>query len=294
MTLRHLKIFKQVCKDGSITKAAVSLGMTQPSVSVAVAELEQFYEAKLFDRIGKKLFLTPAGKLLEKYSGNILGLFNESVSLIRDSNVRKDLKVAMVSNFAPPILPTAVKEFRELYPEVRLENFVFGTSAVLDLLKRSAVDIAVIDDIPADNFCSSELYREDYVLLCTRELAAGLVSPVERETIGDIPFILPNTPNSTSKPMFEWIANGRSKANILMHTDGSHVMSTMSLSGLAVLPVLRKLAEDRIRNNPEMCLLEIAAPAPQKIFNLCYMKGKTVDPVMQDFMDILHRAVENR
>ena len=62
MTLRHFRIFVAVCKQGGITKAAESLYLAQPAVSLAVRELEEHYDVRLFDRIGRRLYLTEAGK----------------------------------------------------------------------------------------------------------------------------------------------------------------------------------------------------------------------------------------
>ena len=58
MTLRHLKIFTEVCRTGSITRAAENLYMAQPAVSVAIAELERNYGIQLFERINKRLVIT--------------------------------------------------------------------------------------------------------------------------------------------------------------------------------------------------------------------------------------------
>ncbi|MGN1410711.1 MAG: LysR family transcriptional regulator, partial [Eubacteriales bacterium] len=64
MTIRHMRIFVAVCESNcSITKAAEKLNMTQPAVSLAVSELENYYGVKLFDRISRRLYLSEAGKL---------------------------------------------------------------------------------------------------------------------------------------------------------------------------------------------------------------------------------------
>ena len=63
MTIRHLKIFLAVCDQGfNTTRASGELHMTQPPVSLAVHELEQYYGVVLFDRIGRRLKITEAGK----------------------------------------------------------------------------------------------------------------------------------------------------------------------------------------------------------------------------------------
>ncbi len=73
MTIRHLKIFLSVCKNNfNTTKAAEELHMTQPAVSLAIKELEQYYGVALFDRIGKRLKITEA---LLSY-----GLFHDGIA----------------------------------------------------------------------------------------------------------------------------------------------------------------------------------------------------------------------
>ena len=62
MTLRHLKIFVTVCETGSTTAAGEKLHIAQPSISLAISELEDYYGIKLFDRIAKRLYITEAGK----------------------------------------------------------------------------------------------------------------------------------------------------------------------------------------------------------------------------------------
>ena len=62
MTLRHIKIFVAVCETGSATAAGEKLFIAQPSISLAISELEDYYGVKLFDRLSKRLYITEAGK----------------------------------------------------------------------------------------------------------------------------------------------------------------------------------------------------------------------------------------
>ena len=66
VSIRHLKIFVIVAKLESMSRAANELYLTQPTISQAIKELEEYYECRLFDRLPKRLSLTDAGcKLLE-------------------------------------------------------------------------------------------------------------------------------------------------------------------------------------------------------------------------------------
>ena len=82
MTLRHLHIFVSVYEHKSITKAANTLHIAQPSVSLAIKELGEYYGVQLFDRIGRGITPTEAAKHLYGYAIHIVSLFNEKTGTI--------------------------------------------------------------------------------------------------------------------------------------------------------------------------------------------------------------------
>ena len=85
MTIRHLKIFLAVYKNHcNVTRAAESLSMSQPAVSLAIRELEEYYGVKLFERLGKRLQITQAGIMLSEYAVSISDLFESMEENVRD------------------------------------------------------------------------------------------------------------------------------------------------------------------------------------------------------------------
>ena len=77
MTLRHMKIFVAVFKHSNITKAAKELHLAQPSVSVAIKELKEYYGVRLFERIGRRIFPSECGKEFFDYALHIVSLFED-------------------------------------------------------------------------------------------------------------------------------------------------------------------------------------------------------------------------
>ena len=84
MTLRHLEIFSAVCAQESFTRAAEQLNMAQPAVSLAIRELEVFYNVRLFERMNRRVYLTEAGRTLRQYADTVLSQFQESVEVLRE------------------------------------------------------------------------------------------------------------------------------------------------------------------------------------------------------------------
>ena len=77
MTIRHFRIFIAVANTESITRAAQALYVSQPTVSVAIRELEQHYGTRLFERISQRLKITEAGRALLGYATHLISLYDE-------------------------------------------------------------------------------------------------------------------------------------------------------------------------------------------------------------------------
>ena len=93
MTLRHFQIFISVCDEQGMTQAAQKLHISQPSISQAVKELEEHYQVRLFERLGKKLFLTPAGQELLHYARHIISLSAQTEKTLRSFSLAAPIRL---------------------------------------------------------------------------------------------------------------------------------------------------------------------------------------------------------
>lgn len=84
MTIRHLTVFVTVAEQGSMSAAAKFLYLSQPTVSQAIRELEKHYNGLLFERLGKKLYLTDMGRLLLPHAREMLRQFEQLEELMQN------------------------------------------------------------------------------------------------------------------------------------------------------------------------------------------------------------------
>lgn len=110
MTLRHLRIFKEVCELKSVTKAANKLYIAQPAVSVAIAELEKKYDVKLFQRIKNRMVITSAGKQLYERALTVLNNFDDFESTAYESGKTCGLKIGASLTIGTFLLPAMIKK----------------------------------------------------------------------------------------------------------------------------------------------------------------------------------------
>lgn len=93
MTLRHLRFFVTVAKCGKMSTAAQQLFIAQSSVSQTIIELENHYGFKLFERLSRKLYITPMGEQLLTYAQHILALFDEMETQMKTRSERAGLRI---------------------------------------------------------------------------------------------------------------------------------------------------------------------------------------------------------
>lgn len=158
MNIRHLKIFVSVVKNNSITKASKELYLTQPAVSLAIKELEESYQTKLFSRINKKLYITDAGKKLYEYSAMILDLYKKMEDDMLHHNYEEYLRIGSSITIAKMILSPLLNNLKTNNPNVKIFTYVNNSESILKMLEENKIDIALVEG----NFISDHLIFEQF------------------------------------------------------------------------------------------------------------------------------------
>lgn len=161
MTLRHLRIFTAVFRHSSITKASAALHLAQPSVSVAIKELEGYYGVQLFDRLGRRIVPTEEGKVFYGYASHILAAFDEMETRVRNSDRLGVLRVGASITIGTCILPELARCCREEMPGLRLEVSVCNSAEVEAAVLDNRVDLGLIETSPSSPGCTALPFMED-------------------------------------------------------------------------------------------------------------------------------------
>lgn len=180
MTLKHIKIFIAVCDTGSMTAASKQLYIAQPAVSFAIAEMENYYGQKLFDRISNRLYITEAGKQFLEYSRQISSLFDEMEDKIKNWDTIGVLRIGANTTIGAYTLPSIIKNFKQTHPDVIVETTIEHTAVLENLILNNKLDIAITEVPSSEKLILSEEYMENNMLfLCSPEHPwAGQTIPI--------------------------------------------------------------------------------------------------------------------
>jgi len=167
MTLRHLKIFVTVCETGSTTAAGEKLHIAQPSISLAISELEDYYGIKLFDRIAKRLYITEAGKKFLQYATHIVGFFEEMEREIKNFDATGIIRIGASITIGNYLLPGYITRFKKIHPQMDVKVIIDNSEKIQQYILSNQIDIGLIEGIVYSPYIAEHKFRDDeLVMVC--------------------------------------------------------------------------------------------------------------------------------
>lgn len=198
MTLRHIKIFVAVCEYQSVTEAAAHLYLAQPSVSLAIRELEEYYGVKLFDRISRKLYLTSFGEEFLNYASHIVSLFEKMETEMKNWDSVGTLRVGSSITIGTYLMPHYALEFRKKYPKINLKVFIDNASMIEKMILANEIDFALTEGRVHSSHVVYEKFMDDeLILLCAPNHPFSQKQKVSLSDLLDQDFILREKGSST-------------------------------------------------------------------------------------------------
>lgn len=172
MNIRQLRIFKKVCEEGSITKAAESLFISQPAVSNAINQLEEYLKTSLFDRISRGIQLNETGKLFLIKTTRLLELYDDLGQNIQKLEENATIKIGSSITIASFILPKVISKFKTICKDTPINITVDNARKIEDMIIKNRIDLGLVEGI---------VYNDDLISIpfSSYELV-GICSPRHR------------------------------------------------------------------------------------------------------------------
>ncbi len=146
MTLKQLEYFLAIADTGSVTRAAQTLNISQPPLSLQLKALEEELGVQLFSREKKNLVITEAGQLLRERARAILDLVNDSVQDVQNLTTerRTTIHIGTISSVCTRLLPEKILAFTKSYPHVEFQIFEGSTTTIQNHLSERVVELGII------------------------------------------------------------------------------------------------------------------------------------------------------
>ena len=210
-TLRQLQMFEAVARRGSYSRAAEELGVSQPSVSVQVQELEKELGVELFARSGRHTTLTEVGAIFYARTVKVLEGVEESLVEV-DGYLgleRGRLRIGATETLGLYLLPGLLARYSSAHPGIEVELTLESNEELIDGLQRGRLDTAFGDlEVPEDGPVLGRVVAgTDYVLVTGRQHPLSLQQKVASNDLAGESFITEGA-GSPSYAGLEWLATG--------------------------------------------------------------------------------------
>lgn len=194
-TLDQLKILRAIAVEGSFTRAAESLYLSQPALSLQIQNLEKHLNISLFERHKKQIKLTNSGQLFLRYTNRILALCEETYRVISDlQNLQAgNLIVGASQTTGTYLMPRLIGLFRQKYPEINVQLEVHSTKRISWAVANGQIDIGIIGgEIPIElkNILKILPYAEDELaLILPKSHILCKIEKIKKEDLYSLKFI---------------------------------------------------------------------------------------------------------
>ena len=215
LTFRQLQVFTAVAKHQSFTRAAQALYLSQPAVSMQVRQMEEQVGLPLFEQLGRRIYLTEAGREMARYSAAITQQLEEAVQVINDlkglAGGHIHISVATTGAYIAPYLLAA---FSKLHPQVTVSMDVTNRETLLHQLAENEVDIAIMGRPPAGLALEATAFLENpLVIIAAPDHPLARIKAITLDMVATYPFIM-REPGSGTRIAVEQFFE---KAGVALH-----------------------------------------------------------------------------
>lgn len=302
-TLRQLKVFEAVARHRSFSRAADELHLTQPAVSSQVGKLEEHAGLPLFEQLGKKIHLTPAGVQMLESSREIIQKFQEAEEAMAQfkgvSGGRLNVSVISAGDY---FFPRLLVEFAQRHAGVSLNFGVCNREELLGQLKENQTDLAVMVRPPEDLDVVAEPFApHPYVIVAAPGHALAGAKRIPMSRIMREPFIVREKGSDTWNSMADAFGANLPGLNIAMEIRSTETIKQAVIAGMGV-SFLSAHTVSRELQAGSLTILDVQGFPLMLHWFVVYRRGKRLPPVahafknflLQDGADLIEQALSAR
>lgn len=288
MTLKHLRIFVTVFVEKSITKAAQRLSGNQPAVSLAIKELEQYYGVKLFERYGRSIRSTEAGKQFYEYASRVMELYDEMDYEMKNWNQAGKLRIGSSISIGACLMPEYMQKFAKRYPKADTLVRIDSSDVIEEMILENKLDLALIEgNVHSDKLIEKKFLDDELLPICGRFHAfAEKDGAVSLEEMKKEKFLL-REPNSGTRELVEstFALHGFCITPIWESTSTAAILNAVIAEiGISILP--KRMLERPLRHHQVMPF-SIDGIDFKRQYSIIYHKDKYISIPMQNFIQMV-------
>lgn len=283
------KVFCEVARCQSFSKAAKKLFMTQPAVSQSIMQLETELEIRLFTRMPKGVTLTNEGHILFEYASSAINLINTGEKKLLEAKgmMAGELKIGVGDTISRYFLLPYLEIFHNNYSNIQLKIINRTTIELCNMLKSGEIDIAICNlPIHDSSIEVRECLEVQDVFVCGEKYKNQIYEPLDFNELAKLPLIF-----------LERKSNSRQYVEKHMMSKGIRIMPEIELGShelllefakinLGIACVTKEFSKEYIRTN-QVYEVPLKEEIPKRSIGFCFLKSVSLSPASEKFVEIV-------
>jgi len=236
LSLRQLQVFESVARHLNHSRAADELFLTQPAVSMQIKQAEQTIGMPLFEQVGKKLFLTEAGREMLHYSRSVVLLMQEMETVFDEMKGLEHghLNIAVVST-ANYFMPQLLAKFIQAHPKIKVSLSVANRDAVLKQLAENIADLAIMGQPPEGTDMVADPFLENpLVVIASPVHPLSIVKNIQPRQLSNETFLLREQGSGTRGVVERFFTSHRLPLPAHMSMDTNEAIKQSVQAGMGI------------------------------------------------------------
>ena len=289
VTMAGLRIFESVARHASFTRAAEELHVSQPYVSSQIQELETKLRVALFRRVGRRVYLTESGTLLNSHAKDLLqrlaGIERQIADLREVIVGRLDLATVVIA--AEFVLPQALGEFRLQYPEVTLNLQVYNSREVEDAVADGRYELGItLSHAPPENLEVENLGSDELVVVVGKRHHLAGQSTIKPEALASEAMLVREPTSGTRMFIERKFSEVGVRLNYWLELNDNQVIKALVEANLGIA-ILSKRAVNHEVQAERLCALKIEGLRLERPLSLVSRKQHTLSAPARTFRSVL-------
>jgi len=286
-TFRQLEIFEAIARLGSFTRAAEELHLTQPTVSMQMKKLCDAVGAPLVEQMGKRVYLTDAGRERAQSAREIFGILDRyEMSVAEQQGLKQGRLRLMVITTASYFAPRLLGEFAKLYPGIELSLSVTNRERVLANMTENLNDLYFLGQPPEDLDVVAQPFMENPLVVVAppdHPLAEQRGIPLAR--LAEEPWLMREPGSGTRKAVERLFAEHGLDMDIRMELGANEAIKQAILAGLGISVLSRHSLA--LHAPGQFAILDVEGFPIRRQWYAVYPAGRQLSVVGRTFLDFL-------
>ncbi|HBY58270.1 MAG TPA: LysR family transcriptional regulator [Solibacterales bacterium] len=286
MDLDQLHTFLEIVRLKSFSKAAQTCYRTQPAISAQVRQLEQELNTTLFERLGTRIAMTPAGKIFVEYAEQILELRKRAQETINELErvPRGELVIAANEASCIYVLPSVFSEFKKRFPNVQLLVDRSYGAHVVDAITDNLADFGIAQlPVQEKRLQVVQVHADEIkVVVPARHPLASRPFVRPQDVLGH-PLLLPKTGTTRSR-LTAWLEPVEDDIRISMELDSTEMIKRFVLAGLGISFIAGSHVQEEVAAG-KLAAISLGPEPMRRRLGLIYRRDKALSKAALGFIE---------